>query len=186
MVKAIIFDFFGVICPDLHEVWTTKHHLPASIYDEIGRDVDLGRAPEEAYLEMLSRKSGLPTTQIRDELDREVVINHALMELIKKLKKDYKIGLLSDASASVLNTIIDEQDLRKYFDVIGVSSMIRSTKPHPASYKFVLERLMVVPPEAVFIDDNPANVSGAKKIGMKGILFTGMESLKRELEQLGI
>lgn len=45
------------------------------------------------------------------------------------------------------------------------------TKPHPALYQLACERLDVTPEEALFVDDQPENLSGARRVGMKPVLF---------------
>jgi putative hydrolase of the HAD superfamily len=183
MTEAIIFDFFGVICPDLHEVWTRKHHIKntSALYEEIGKNVDLGLAPEDDYIRSLSIKTGIPSGLIRKELDEEIVINKEIINIIRELRKKYKIGLLSDASASLLDRVLKENHIREYFDSLAVSSEIGYTKPDPENYWFILNTLRVKPEKAVFIDDSPSNVRGAENIGMKAFLYKDEASLRKQL-----
>lgn len=45
-------------------------------------------------------------------------------------------------------------------------------KPAKAVFAWALERLGAGPDEVVFVDDRPANVEGARRVGIEGILFT--------------
>ena len=54
-------------------------------------------------------------------------------------------------------------------------------KPHPRIFHTLLDRYELAPDDCTFIDDNPDNVEGAKKLGIHGILFQGAEPLRKEL-----
>ncbi|MGB0050633.1 MAG: HAD-IA family hydrolase, partial [Terracidiphilus sp.] len=60
------------------------------------------------------------------------------------------------------------------------------TKPDPAIYRHVLEKLGTRPEETLFIDDRKANVDAAVAIGMKGIVFTDVERLRADLIAVGL
>ena len=47
-----------------------------------------------------------------------------------------------------------------------------------------LERLGVMPEEAVFIDDTLEHVEAARKLGLHGVLFTTADALEKELGRL--
>jgi HAD superfamily hydrolase (TIGR01509 family) len=51
-------------------------------------------------------------------------------------------------------------------------------------YHLICERLEVLPEEAVFIDDKPEFIEGAKNIGMKGIVFESCEQTKKDLQEI--
>jgi HAD superfamily hydrolase (TIGR01509 family) len=57
-------------------------------------------------------------------------------------------------------------------------------KPDPKAFELTLERLGLKPNEAVFIDDTREHVEAARKLGLKGILFTTAEELEDELARL--
>ena len=57
-------------------------------------------------------------------------------------------------------------------------------KPDLAIYSLAIKHLGVEAQEAVFIDDVPANIKGAKQVGMKGILFTSREQTLTELQAI--
>ena len=67
-----------------------------------------------------------------------------------------------------------------------VSAFEKCMKPDPKIYRILLERFNLVPEQSVFIDDYPQNIEGARKMGMKGIVFTSVPQVKNELIKLGI
>ena len=72
------------------------------------------------------------------------------------------------------------------FEGIVVSGLEGMIKPDPAIFRLLCERYQVSPARAVFIDDNPRNVSAAAALGMHGIRFTAPPQLGDELRSLGL
>ena len=55
-------------------------------------------------------------------------------------------------------------------------------KPDPRLFQVLRERYHLKAEECIFVDDNPDNVSAAKKLGMQGIVFTNADMLRKQLE----
>jgi putative hydrolase of the HAD superfamily len=86
-----------------------------------------------------------------------------------------KIGLISNTlwPASMHNRDLERYGLIELFDAITYSSEVAHTKPHPEIFLYTLGRLDVRPEEAAFVGDRLIDdVSGAQRVGMKGILKT--------------
>jgi 2-haloacid dehalogenase len=75
--------------------------------------------------------------------------------------------------------------LGRFRDVV-VSGHERMVKPDPAIYRLCLDRNGLRAAECVFVDDNAANVEGARAVGIDAIRFTGPEALAGELERRGL
>ena len=60
-----------------------------------------------------------------------------------------------------------------HFDEQFYSCEIGVAKPDPAYFATVLERLQTPADQVVFIDDSPANIEAARKIGIDARLYTG-------------
>ena len=73
----------------------------------------------------------------------------------------------------------------RFRDVV-VSGNEKLIKPDAAIYHLALARFGLQPDEAVFVDDNAANVAGAEAVGLHAILFTGVEDLVTRLRALGL
>lgn len=73
----------------------------------------------------------------------------------------------------------------RFRDVV-VSGTEKLIKPDAAIYHLALARFGLQPDEAVFVDDNAANVAGAEAVGLHAILFTGVEDLVTRLRALGL
>jgi 2-haloacid dehalogenase len=71
-----------------------------------------------------------------------------------------------------------------WFDGLVVSGKEKTIKPEPQIYRILMERYSIDPREAVFIDDNEANVKAAQGLGFTGIHFTSPEGLRRGLQSV--
>lgn len=65
-----------------------------------------------------------------------------------------------------------------------VSGYVKMIKPDEEIYKCLLETYNLKPEECVFMDDRPANIETARKLGFNGIVFTSKEEAEKELEKL--
>ena len=73
----------------------------------------------------------------------------------------------------------------RFRDVV-VSGDEKLLKPDAAIYHLALARFGLEPHEAVFIDDNAANVAGAQALGIRSIHFADAASTRRELAAAGL
>jgi HAD superfamily hydrolase (TIGR01509 family) len=72
------------------------------------------------------------------------------------------------------------------FDVAVFSCAEGIIKPDRRIYEITVEKLDCQPRQAVFIDDRPENVNGAKQAGLNAFLFKDIEQLKSDLARLGV
>lgn len=122
----------------------------------------------------------LPELEIKniEDLAKDIVYNTSkyvfyddVKEVIPRLKNKYKMAVVSDAWPSLENVFIDA-DMKKYFEIIVISTQIGTLKPDPKMYETAIENLNVNNSEAIFIDDNINNCLGAKRLGIKSILMS--------------
>lgn len=94
------------------------------------------------------------------------------IEILNKLKYNYKLGLITDGLAYVQWNKIKLLEVEKYFDNIIVTDDLGREywKPHIMSFKNMAEKFKFLPNECVYIGDNPnKDFYGAKKLGYKTI-----------------
>ena len=113
-------------------------------------------------------------------------INWELVEYVKSLKKNYKIHMLSNMVGLDESGVDWIDELHTQFDTISKSFQIGHKKPHKEAYLHVLEKINAKPEECVFIDDLQKNVDGANDVGIKGILYTNLDQLKKDFADLHI
>lgn len=110
-------------------------------------------------------------------------LNKKVVKIIKELKaKGYKVVAIS-------NTFQHHEKLHRklghyrFFDKVFLSNRLEVRKPEKEIYLYCIKKLDVKPNECIFIDDKIRNVVGAKKVGMKAILFKNAEQLRRDLKK---
>lgn len=190
MIKAIVFDFFGVICPDLYWAWLKDNvsdwKTEKDFYQRLSNQLDLGQISTEEFSRTLSDKSGIASGQILPQIHSYIVIDQEILAYIKTLKKKYKLGLLSNSRASIIEKIINENGASELFDAIVISEEVGFIKPQKEIFEIALKELGVKPNEALFIDDRQSNVEGAEKLGISSFVYTKIGKLKEELAKKGI
>ncbi len=73
----------------------------------------------------------------------------------------------------------------RFVDII-VSGEERLAKPDPAIFALAQRRFGLGPRDALFVDDQPANVAAAEACGWFGHVFTGARGFETELSRLGL
>jgi HAD superfamily hydrolase (TIGR01509 family) len=188
MIKALIFDCFGVLYPQAGGNYLKRHeeHFKngSKDLDRLNLQIDLGQISREEFFKGLEKASGISANEIREEIDKELIIDQSLTNLISSLRKKYKIGFLSNAGKEEV-AIIYQDKIDSLFDAITVSYEIGSVKPNPEPYLACAKSLRVEPAECVFIDDSQTNLDGAQKVGMKTILYSEFGVIPQELSNLG-
>lgn len=187
MVKAIIFDFFGVIRTDAVKSWLTLHNyeLKGGLLTAVQK-LDRGDIGSDEFLDTLSQITGQLPAEIFEEMERGAALDHDVLELISLLKPRYKMSLLSNSPSAFLRNILHEHRLDPYFDSVVISSEVGLIKPQPEIFKLALEKLGASPDETIFIDDNANNVTAGKAIGLTGIVYKSADQLKTDLRALGL
>lgn len=109
------------------------------------------------------------------------------VDLARQLRvSGYRTLALTNFSAETFPRAARLHSFLHEFEGILVSGHEKLMKPDPAIYRLLCERYHVTPSEAVFIDDSPQNVAGARQIGMHGIHFQSCDQLTRDLRDLGV
>lgn len=134
-------------------------HLDARLPDEAERR--LGEAIESVYL--------------RGDDPRPVP---GVRKVLPNLSDRYRLGLISDTGLTpgrVLREIMRRDGLLAYFEALTFSDELGTAKPQPEPFLRTLEGLSVEAMEAAHIGDLPeTDLRGARRVGMKAILFLGV------------
>lgn len=109
------------------------------------------------------------------------------VQILRELKqKGYPIYALTNWSAETFPLAQAKFPFLQEFDGIVVSGVEKCVKPEPQIYQILLSRYHLQAKDCVFIDDNPANIKGAQRLGFDTILFTSPEALRAELTKQSI
>jgi HAD superfamily hydrolase (TIGR01509 family) len=77
------------------------------------------------------------------------------------------VALASAAISKNVNFILEALKLRPFFHVILTSDEITQSKPHPEIYAKTAQKLGLLPPHCVAIEDSFVGIEAAKRAGMK-------------------
>ena len=188
-INAIIFDFFGVICSEVSPFWFQKYfpeNEAKNLKDFYAPPADLGKVSEDEFFSNLATLVHKTPKEVIDEFQSFVKLNSGVIELIKKLKPFYKLGLCSNSPSNFIRSILESQKLTDLFDVVIISSECGIIKPDQRIYQLVLDKLAVQAESSIFIDDNPVHVEAAQIVGMKGVIFSDFQELNLVFTKLGI
>ena len=185
MIKAIIFDCFGVL---YSEGKTYIESLcPAekkADLDDLYNQADYGYISTEHFFKEVSHILKIDQAELADINTSQHVRNQPLIELLKIYKKEYKTGLLSNVSDSFFDSLFTPKEQADLFDDIVLSSSIGAVKPHPQAYEAIADKLAVKPEECIMIDDILVNCNGARQVGMQAIHYKSVQDTKQQLKQL--
>jgi epoxide hydrolase-like predicted phosphatase len=189
-IKAVIFDFAGVIGVDGYWAWLRDNitDLPSheQYFHRISYQVDRAELTEEQFLNAITENCGIPAERVRSEILGRMKIDPLMPPLMRSLRPRYKVALLSNFVYSWLDRLLKDNQLYPLFDHTVISSAIAMAKPEPEIYQHALNLLKMEPSEAVFIDDRAVNVEAANRLGIHGLLFTSAPELESSLRALGV
>ncbi len=147
------------------------------------------RTPDtEELISNILNNLGIPATKIEmDYLIKE--FEESLMEgqpaildgakvTIESLADKYRITLISDTMYSpgrVIRDFLEEHGLLDHFDSFLFSDEAGFSKPNPKAFHKMLKDTGCIAEKSFHIGDRlNTDIAGAKEVGMKAILFTGI------------
>lgn len=189
MIKAIIFDCYGVLYPNACRHFFERHQElfdgDSTSLDKLNEQMDLGKITRADFFTEVEKKTGISAGQIKAEIDQELVVDKRLVEFIKQLKKSYRIGLLSNAGQEEISIIYRDQ-VAELFDAVTISYEAHVVKPDKEIFLICAKRLGVDPADCLFIDDSLVNIQAAQKLGMETIYYTGFNAFLNEFNTITI
>lgn len=148
------------LLPDSHKIKSDaqEYQLTTAYYGQIFSAMDMQVSKEKieelSYIQTYSN-------------DRYTFFPDVLAYL-EKWKASYKLGIVSDAPPST-KRILSLHGVMDMIDAATFSCDIGVLKPNPPIYTATLAKLNLLPEEALFVDDLPANLRGAQEAGMPGV-----------------
>src|SRR5262249_55164163 len=113
--------------------------------------------------------------------------NRELIALLPLLKSRYR--LLLGSNTNELHTRQFRRQFEQalqHFDALVFSHEIGARKPVQAFFEHCQRHAGCSPKACLFIDDMPANVSGAEAWGWNAFVYRGMDDLRARFAGLGI
>ena len=200
-ISAIIFDFGGVINNMRWEVareledehGLERNALLESLYrNQDWLDVEEGRGDIVNWAVNAHKKLEADAGKQLPPLHQQWRDSWGLIEeniqIIKGLKPQYKVSILSNADLNLEERIKDGMDIHHLFDDIISSAVVGVAKPKHEIYELAAKRLELPVEECVFIDDAERNVTAAREVGMMAVHFRihHGDVLAAQLAELGV
>lgn len=182
MIKAIIFDYYGVLSSDKYWLYTGENKNGMGRFHNLSDKVNIGAMTWVSFIDEVAQELHQTPQTIKAMYAKERIVDVKLLDCIKQLHARYKTALLTNASYEYLEPVIAKLRLHKLFDEIVISSRLGMIKPDPQIFEYTLNKLKVGLDEAVFIDDRTINVDAAQRLGIKSILYESLAQMCRELE----
>lgn len=187
MIKAVIFDCFGVILTDALQAMADEASKKSKAYNEIYIVLDeanRGLITRGEADKRIAKILKMPTEEyVKRKFDGETR-NEPLLNYIENLRREYKTAMLSNVSNGGLLRRFHVDELNRYFDVTVASAEIGFAKPEAQAYEITADKLGVRLDECVFIDDRAEYCEGATAVGIKAVKYESFSQLKIDLNKI--
>ena len=203
MIKAVVFDVGGVLCPNpLNEFIKVdrEHGLPDGTVMSFlrgGNDFALCETGQmsifdfyDRCVDRIAKAHDVQVSPQRLDAMLEACMGEAvrpeMIDLVIEIKAaGYQTALLTNIFAERrewLHALLPQGTI----DVFGDSSEMGLRKPDPAIYHKLMEMMGRRHEEIAFVDDFAENLVAARALGITGVLFESSEQARQDLIRCGI
>ena len=109
-----------------------------------------------------------------------------MIALARRLKGQVTRLILSNTNAIHMDYVLKQFSIVREVEGLVLSHEVGLLKPDPRIYKLALQRFGLRAERAVFIDDIPTNVEGARAVGLHGTHYQNPDQVRLELTKLRI
>lgn len=204
MIKAVIFDFDGVIINTSgisFKIWN-------KLFSEVGIDFSMddyrkfqGTKSEYKIRKILEREGKHNEDLVKDltkkretikdaffeNMSREQLENDAIpgvIDFLNDLKeRNMIIALNTSSGKNIVLTILNKLSIREHFNAITFAEDVKNSKPDPESYIITSEKIRIPPKNCLVFEDAVNGIKAAKNAGMKVIavnINNNYDDLKKE------
>ncbi len=196
MIKVIIFDANQVLYDakpankyfESNALKFIKKHNPSmlgkaeKLWNETAKEIFVGKFDLRDAQKRFLSKLGISQKHILEyeKMDKKASEKNKLMEpsipqTLSKLRKSYKLSILSDTSHSskTVRYVLKNLKINRFFDSVFVYSEVGYKKPAPQAYKIILNYYKIKPNEAAFVGHDHDELEGAMKLGIYTISYNG-------------
>ena len=199
-IEAVVFDFGNVLTlPPLEHEFAAMGKLCGLDrrtfdleYTAQRREYDRGAIDGLRYWSLLMRSAGavpspeLVRTLIEEDIAAWSRINEPVLTWARELQRaGLRTGILSNMPADILRGMRERFPWIGQFEVTVFSCDLGLIKPEAGIYRACLEALALPGSKVLFLDDSRENVEGARKEGIRALLFRNLSDIHRQLAQRG-
>jgi len=187
--QAVIFDFGGVICfPPNEAQWreaaafcgANRHDFETAFWED--RDAYDAGKDSVVYWNAVGQRLGIrfDDATIAGLIQREIAFwsrfDDRVLRWIGDLRgAGVRTGILSNLPRPIGENLKSLPGFLDHFDEVTFSYELGVVKPQAAIYHTAIGGLGIEPVATLFVDDRPANVEGARAVGLKAEIFTTWE-----------
>ena len=197
--SAIIFDLGNVLIPFDYDIAIKKlNKVEAGLgnrfieyyrsHYSVHRDFERGKIPEDVFVDRILRviENKIDAETFRNYYSDIFSVDEDVVSLLPKLKKNYKLFLLSNTDSIHQKYGWQKYKFLEYFDKLILSHEVGSVKPEEKIYRAVEAASSLPSEEHFYIDDIKEYVEAAKNIGWTAVQFTGYGKLIEDLKNYKI
>ena len=181
MIKAIFFDYDGVLTTDKTGSLTTNRYLSKmaaveyeavrKAFSKYNQELLVGKVTHRDIWDAVCEAMHCEVDfSLLEQAFLSTPANDAMLALARKLKPKYALGIITDNKKDRIDCLRKSQGLDALFNPIVVSAEFGSGKDSAAVFEYALRCLDMRPEESIFIDNNPENLIAPKALGM-GVIF---------------
>lgn len=204
-IKNLIFDMGGVLIdldrdasveafrtigyPDADEL--LDNYAPKGVF----RQLEIGNfAPEDFYAHVQNHIGrDIPVEQIENALLKFLNgLPVYKLDMLRDLRKRFNIFMLSNTNAIMMPYIREKYFTQQgltfedYFDRAYLSFEMRAMKPDEEIFNRMIADGQIDPAYSFFIDDGPANIETARKLGFRTYLASPQEDFRHIFDVLQV
>lgn len=185
MIRAVIFDCFGVLCSgSLDYMRSISPPENLDDFNELSKAFDHDYVDRDEYMAEAARLLHRPQSDIHEILQNYCIRNNHVVDLVREVHKTHKTALLSNIGRGFIDDFFNRNELNELFDTVVLSSEAGTMKPDSAIYQLTARNLNVLPEECIMIDDSEINVRGAERAGMRGLYYQTLEQCQADLAKI--
>jgi len=191
-IRAVILDLGGVIAPGPSQAQIAEAAAACGVdIDTFLRAFwknriayDAGLDPQEYWRDvaaLLDRSfdDSLIAAMIEREIHFWMRFDDRVLDWSRQMRAEGRcIGLLSNLPSPLGLRLRGDAAFMAHFDHTTMSFELGVVKPQREIYEYAVSGLGVEPGEALFIDDRPENVEGARAAGLQACRYTTWEEFR--------
>ena len=184
-IKTIIFDLGAVLLNINYQltiiefakfgVKNVDSFYSKKVQKNLFNEIETGKISADRFLKSLQKETeNASTNEVRNAWNSMLLdLPKERIELLKKLKKDFPIYLLSNTNSIHISEFRKKLGETKYqefynlFDKVYYSHEIGFRKPNKEAFQLILDENNLKANEVLFIDDSPQHIEGANKLGIQ-------------------
>ena len=193
----IVFDIGNVILewnPQtlLDSLFVSKTESKEAMENIIAHDdclmLDKGTLSLEEAISRANDRCSIGVNKIRklfEETPKSLKLIQNTVDAIMELNgKGYSLYVLSNMPKHSFEYLSKTYDIWRHFSGIVISSHIKSIKPEPEIFEYLIGTYNLEPKNTVFLDDMGINIEAAEKFGLNTIHVKNASQSKEELFQM--